>query len=86
MVASLTFWILSRETEPLDMKLVLSVLQQPYLPQATLWMLEPSLGTETSTKWEPDAKGWAVRGNPSKCSGSLHVAFFWGEVMNGFIS
>lgn len=86
MVSSLTFWILSRETEPLDMKLILSVLQQPYLPQATLWMLEPSLGTETSTKWEPDAEGWAVRGNPLSVLGHYMWLSFGGEVMNGFIS
>ena len=43
------------------MKLLLSVLQQPHLPRHVLGMLEPSLGTKASTKWEPDGEAWGSR-------------------------
>lgn len=42
------------------MKLVISVPQQPYLPQAHTVDAGVFSGAETSTKWEPDTKGWAV--------------------------
>lgn len=50
-------------------------------------MLEASLGMETSTKWEPDAEGWAVEKPLLIVLGHYTWLSFGGKsFMNGFIT
>lgn len=39
-------------------------------PRHTLGLLEPSLGSKRSAKWEPDGEDWATEKNLNDCSGS----------------